>query len=144
MENTFFKDLRFAQHYERLAKRYFTHDSCEMPAVRDSDFDLIFKHKDKTFTVEVKADRKAHETQNLVIENRYDFNPSGITVTKADYWLFFVILPENKIATYKIETEKLKIMCRGRREIYSTYAKTHLYIIPLSEMEKYRIHRLPA
>ena len=45
-------------------------------------------------TVEVKRDRRWHETGNLYIEFDCWFNstqswqPSGISVTKADYWAF--------------------------------------------------------
>jgi hypothetical protein len=46
------------------------------------------------FTVEVKRDRRWHETGNLYIETHCYYNTdntwkeSGISVTKADYWAF--------------------------------------------------------
>jgi hypothetical protein len=45
-------------------------------------------------TVEVKRDRRWHETGNLYIEfdcwynSAQSWQPSGISVTKADYWAF--------------------------------------------------------
>jgi len=45
-------------------------------------------------TVEVKRDRRWHETGNLYIEfdcwynSTQSWQPSGISVTKADYWAF--------------------------------------------------------
>ena len=38
--------------------------------------------------IEVKRDIKSHETGNYVIEIEYGGNPSALTTTEADYWVF--------------------------------------------------------
>jgi hypothetical protein len=40
---------------------------------------------------EVKSDRKAHATNNICIEYECSQKPSGINVTQADFYVYFII-----------------------------------------------------
>ena len=44
---------------------------------------------EKNMGIEVKKDVKSQETGNLVIEVEFDGKPSALSVTKADYWVFY-------------------------------------------------------
>ncbi len=61
-------------------------------------------------TVEVKRDRRWHETGNLYIEfdcwynSTQSWQPSGISVTKADYWAF--VLEERLVENYKLSLKE--------------------------------------
>ena|ERR1700733_10108174 len=53
-----------------------------------SDYDIIIPSKNITF--EIKNDMMALKTGNIAIEiEKKDGTPTGITVSKADYWIIF-------------------------------------------------------
>ena len=58
---------------------------------------------EKGIGVEVKSDRAAHKTGNVVIENSYDNKPSGIETTKATWWAYIT-----KCNLYWIKPEHIK------------------------------------
>jgi len=60
--------------------------------------------------VEVKADRKVTDTGNIVIEYCFNGKPSGIAITEADYWAFFI--GESKQCIFLIDIEHLKELAR--------------------------------
>ena len=63
------------------------------------EYDIMIPEIDKT--VEVKSDIKSLETGNYVVEVSFDGNPSALSTTTADYWVFYDseclvwITPEN-------------------------------------------------
>ena len=63
------------------------------------EYDIMIPEIDKT--VEVKSDIKSLETGNYVVEVAFDGNPSALSTTTADYWVFYDseclvwITPEN-------------------------------------------------
>lgn len=84
----------------------------------DFNYDLEFGEKaedfvNKLFTnggkIEVKYDRKAHETGNLFVEVFSRDKPSGISTTKANYWIFVIDKSQYAII---LNIEKLKKLCR--------------------------------
>lgn len=84
------------------------------------NYDLEFGEKaedfvNKLFTnggkIEVKYDRKAHETGNLFVEVFSRDKPSGISTTKANYWIFVIDKRQYAII---INIEKLKKLCRSK------------------------------
>jgi len=58
---------------------------------------------EKGIGVEVKSDRAAHKTGNVVIENKYGDRPSGIETTKAAWWVYIT-----KCNLYWIKPEDIK------------------------------------
>lgn len=86
----------------------------------DFNYDLQFGEKaedfvNKLFTnggkIEVKYDRKAHETGNLFVEVISRDKPSGISTTKANYWIFVIDKRQYAII---INVEKLKKICKDK------------------------------
>jgi hypothetical protein len=69
-------------------------------------------------TVEVKRDAKWRETGNLYIEyacyyqSQKAWKPSGIAVTKADYWAFVI---EGTVLFVPLELLKKTVMTKGRK-----------------------------
>ena len=59
-------------------------------------------------TIEVKTDYKASETGNIFIEYFSRGKPSGLAISKSD-WYAFIISNDNIIL---IKTDKLKDICR--------------------------------
>ena len=51
------------------------------------DYDIYVP--EKNMGIEVKKDVKSQETGNLVIEVEFNGKPSALSVTKADYWVFY-------------------------------------------------------
>ena len=89
----FNNDLRLAKKIEKKAayllikkfkqieenkKTYKTND--------DNRYDFSFNINGKEVTYEVKDDRKTFEFPNIGIEHECRGKPSGISVTKADWW----------------------------------------------------------
>jgi len=58
---------------------------------------------EKGIGVEVKSDRAAHKTGNVVIENKYGDRPSGIETTRATWWVYIT-----KCNLYWIKPEHIK------------------------------------
>ena len=58
---------------------------------------------EKGIGVEVKSDRAAHKTGNVVIENSYGDKPSGIETTRATWWVYIT-----KCNLYWIKPEHIK------------------------------------
>ena len=103
----FNSDLAFGQHWENVAITLFPHDSFKIPKGKFKPYDIEFIKDGEPTYVEVKSDRLAHKTGNLAIEYECNDESSGITATKADYWIYFVIEPNNLYTTYKFPIEEL-------------------------------------
>jgi hypothetical protein len=85
-----------------------------------SDFDLDLKYGEdgeKWLTwlasegakVEVKTERDIwHRTKNIFIEYKCRGKPSGLAVTKSDYWITNLQKDNKTFATVVVETKRLK------------------------------------
>tara|TARA_Y100000356_G_C11229652_1_gene274179 strand:+ start:39 stop:425 length:387 start_codon:yes stop_codon:yes gene_type:complete len=59
--------------------------------------------------IEVKTERDIwHRTKNIFIEYKYKGNPSGLAVTKSDYWVTNLKKGNKTFATVVVETKRLK------------------------------------
>jgi len=82
-----------------------------------SYFDIYIPEIKKS--VEVKSDKMSNQTGNLVIEISYGDNPSALSVTKADYWVFYDankliwITPENIRRAIKESNARLREFIGG-------------------------------
>ena len=71
------------------------------------EYDIEVEEEGKTVYYEVKSDRWTHKTNNLCIEFMCNNVDSGITTTKADYYIYFEIMPTG-YKMYKIPVSVLK------------------------------------
>ena len=107
---TFLSCLHKGMKYELEALKYFKTKSYipSNPKVSFKDYDLLITMEDDTqLKVEVKADFMANRTGNLAVEWECNNKPSGISSTKADVWVFFVVNYGCKDDCYIIPTSKL-------------------------------------
>jgi hypothetical protein len=106
--------LEYGQRFEKQAQQHIisymktTHNiNCEIvEECCDSryDFKIMDTATKKTYTFEVKADKASIKTNNFFIEtNGYDMKPSGLTTTKAN---FYIITDETNF--YLLKTDTLK------------------------------------
>ena len=59
--------------------------------------------------IEVKTERDIwHRTKNIFIEYKYKGKPSGLAVTKSDYWVTNLKKGNKTFATVVVETKRLK------------------------------------
>lgn len=86
--------------------------------------------------LEVKADKRAHETGNVAVEFECYGKPSGISVSKASHYAFVC-----KHIQLIIETERLKELLTSKK-FYQVFGgdnnASHMYLVPLRELIKYQ------
>jgi hypothetical protein len=102
---TFVKDLRRGNVAEQLVCDLL--EKSGFPTVVEKKLethDLLSKYGETQFTTEVKFDEKEKETGNLAIEvfNSRANKPSGITVTRANFWC--VVLADGFIWITSVKT----------------------------------------
>jgi hypothetical protein len=105
--NSFNEDLKFGTIYEKKTLDILNISNYEMSKGYQPLYDIL--DKDKNIKYEVKADRKAYFTNNICIEyNRKDGSPSGIYLTEADYYIYYIIREKEEYDLYIIPTKKIK------------------------------------
>lgn len=58
---------------------------------QDDDVDFIVQYSNKqVYKIEVKTDRKAHETGNIIYELTSNSNPGCMARSKADYFYYYI------------------------------------------------------
>ena len=106
----------------------------------DLEFGQIWETKlNKLLTekgkIEVKTDRMAHKTGNIVIEFESRGKLSGISTTKADYWMIWI--EESGIGLF-IPTDKLKEIVKDCKIVNGGDNNTSkLYLVPLNYILNY-------
>ena len=100
---SFKSDLAFGEEGELLVLKKLRYKYPKAYKVRGycKEWDIFIPEKD--IGVEVKSDRAAHKTGNVVIENKYGDKPSGIETTKAAWWVYIT-----KCNLYWIKPEDIK------------------------------------
>ncbi len=118
----FASDLLFGKQYELILLDYLPkneYDEVEMaPHGRFVEWDVKIKRGQLEAKYEVKSDKLAAKTGNLCIEYECAGQPSGISVTKADYYAYFVVsgsshdlylIPVDRLKAYIAETNPRKM-----------------------------------
>jgi len=107
-------DLAFGEAGELRGLTYLEYDCFEQaPKRRFKDWDFWIE-KDGTRTYwEVKTDRYTHKTGNIVIEFESSKEPSGISTTKADMWLYLLEYEQSTI--FMIPVPALKQMIADKQ-----------------------------
>jgi len=132
----FTEDLKFGNSYEKKALEYLEYSNVEFSKGCFKPYDFIIDGKTK---YEVKSDRLGYKTGNLAIEYYCGNSPSGISTTKADYWLYFVIYPD-KCDCYKFTIDELKELIKDCRKVKGGDGwRSHMKLLPIYKCEKYLI-----
>jgi len=76
----------------------------------DNRYDLVMEYKNKHYTYEIKTDVYPRDTGNIAIEVECRGKPSGLSVTRAD---FFVTYFKNQGEIWNIQTSKLRDLIKN-------------------------------
>lgn len=131
-------DLAFGKRYEKKALELLEDGDVITPpeGVKHSPWD--FKHNGLAY--EVKSDRRAHQTGNLCIEYEHTNRPSGISITEADFWIYFVVNGDS-YTSYRIPTDALKgRITDDTRKFYTDGGNSRFYLIPANEFSDFLWH----
>jgi hypothetical protein len=133
----FVNDLAWGKRYEQIAMDMIGGNAIVCPNGAFSDWD--FKVDDEAY--EVKSDRRAYKTGNLCIEYEHTNIPSGISISKATYYIYFVIRQDNTYDCYKIPVTEIKriINTFNPRKASCDNGNSHFYLVPTSYFNSYKI-----
>ena len=139
--NKFKKDLAQGKKYELESLNYLDYDTYEMKEGYFKEYDLIITKDNVDTKIEVKSDRQASITGNMVIEYECNNKPSGLTSTTADYWLYFVV-HKDKDECYKIPTDELKELVKDCRKVRGgDDYKSRMHLLKINNCGKYKIYK---
>jgi hypothetical protein len=109
--NKFFKDLKFGHRYENELAIYLQPFYKKINVIKEKCkfYDIIcYMENDIEETYEVKSDRVSIRTGNLAIEYMSRGKESGILITKAKFYAYYIIKNETEYDLYIIPTDEIK------------------------------------
>ena len=145
-DDEFAKVLKQGEKYEKLTikhyqKRGFTISEYE-PGTKKSEYDFKVQKGDKIQLIEVKSDRWGYKTGNLAIEFRSNGINSGISITKAKYYIYYIV-NGNEYEVYKLPVRIIKQYI-DERKYFRTIKCGHnylseCYLFKINIFQKYKI-----
>ena len=129
-------DLAFGQSYEKEAIKLLGNGLLITPPPgKHSPWDFL--HNGRAY--EVKADRQTVRTGNLCIEYEHTQNPSGLSITEAEEWIYFAVKTDG-YSCYKIPVSILKnaVSVPGVRKWHTDGGNSKFYLIPANAFESYK------
>lgn len=139
------KTLEFGNKFELDALHYIPYVKYELSNTSEYDIKSITK-KGKHNYYEVKSDRYIHKTNNICIEYMSNGIYSGISKTKANYYIIFSIKNSVIEEVYKIPVKFIKkyIEKNTLKSIRCGYNKLSCcYLINKDVFKKYKKHLNP-
>lgn len=142
--SNFFNDLKFGNFYmnEFIKIKGWKEDTYKVMKGKFAPYDLIHYRNGKEFYYEVKADKKAFKTNNLCIEYEYSGKPSGISISEAHYYIYFVVTDVG-YDLYKIPSKDLKEMIKNKEYHIKLFGgdgkQSKFYLFSLDIFEPYKI-----
>lgn len=110
---SFQSDLKFGRCYENLLLNYI-HEDYEVvemaPDERFTEWDVKISKGNFVCKYEVKADKNTARTGNVFIEYECAGKPSGISITQADIYAYFVVKSSRQQDCYMIPVKYIKTM----------------------------------
>lgn len=139
-------DLEFGNIYEKKLVELIPHDSYVIKQGYFPDYDVEIIKENLKYTYEVKADRYAYKTGQMVLEYECRKKPSGINRTTADYYAYYVVKPYNLFELYIIPTEELRTAIsekKYKRIVTGGDDKAScMYVLDLSLFEEYKLNNV--
>ena len=134
-------DLSFGKKWENLAQQILGENVVEVAEGCFHDWDF----RTANATYEVKADRYAHRTNCCFIEYECNGKPSGISSSKADYYMYFAVKPDGYDA-YKIPTHAIRDACKNPIATKSggDGFRVKGHIVALSNFKDYKFSPVPS
>ena len=90
------------------------YDAVLMEHSNHGEYDLLFKIKNTNVTFEVKEDFMCEKTGNVSLEYECRGKPSGIAISKADYYIYVIHTKSGETEYVMFRTQDLKDMVSGR------------------------------
>lgn len=142
--NQFQLDLEFGQIYENKLLDYVEHDTHKIMKGYFPYYDVEITKDNVVTKYEVKADRQAYKTGNIAIEFEYNNKPSGISVTTADYYAYYIVKPYNLFDLYIIPVQTLKDKITAseyKRKVFKGgNVKSNIYVFGIDLFNQYKIN----
>jgi len=144
----FKKDIVVGEHGEEFIKEFMIGKGYEyISDNKNKKYDLLMSYDNKEIKYEIKTDvyvSPDYDTGNIVVEFESRGNPSGISVTEADYYVYF--MPKlNEIWNIKMDKLRSLIKTNNFREVSGgdDGSNTKMYLIKREEYkEHFKIHKL--
>jgi hypothetical protein len=138
----FRKQLNQGHKYELESLKYLDYDTYKHDTKYRKEYDLIIIKDNKKIKIEVKSDRQASITGNLAIEYECSNKLSGLNITEADYWIYFIV-HKDRDEVYKIPIEDLKDLCKNCRKVNGGDGlKSKMYLLNKNICKKYLIEKI--
>jgi hypothetical protein len=141
--DTFNKDLKFGQKYEKHALKYITYDKYEFaPNCKFKDYDIKCFNNNNIELYEVKTDRWTYKTNNICIEFNCNNKPSGIETTKANKYIYFSIKNNIIDEVYIIPVDIIKTTIKNNKPMIKNIGfkcRASCYLINKELFKKYLI-----
>lgn len=135
IDKDFFETLEFGKKYEAELIRVL---HLEAEATDSKFYDIEFNGT----KYEVKADRMSHRTGNVCIEFSSNGALSGISITEAQIYAYFVIHPNDKYELFLIPTEYIKAQIEEQTYkciLNGGYNKlSRFYLFPLHKFSQFK------
>jgi hypothetical protein len=136
---TFRADLELGEEWQRRFLYLVQWDTCEIAKGNFKDWDIKLTHEGTDIYIEVKYDRRAETTRNLAIEFECSGQPSGVSATKADYWVHFV---KNSPFYYMIPIEDLRKAIEEKKYTRTVKGgdgwRANMYLSPMSIFDDFK------
>jgi hypothetical protein len=134
----FSTDLKKGKIYENKALNYFEYDAVEEPSKEDrAYYDWKLTNKDEITYIEVKADFMGSKTGNFACEIECNNMPSGITRTKANYYVIFVIGQMTEVV-YIVPTNELREISKDCKTIKGGDGwRSKMHLVPLTKLKQF-------
>jgi hypothetical protein len=141
----FKNDLEFGLKYENKSIMYYQDNGYSLKIHCKGNFslyDFIVEKDDKEYKIEVKSDR-LYKTGNICIEyaGKND-RKSGITITEADYYNYYIVNDKDEYEFYIIPVEDIKKMIDDKlyhRKIHVYYGNSKCYLFKKEKFKKYLV-----
>lgn len=98
---SFNSDLEFGENYQKELIKILKPKNYKESVGKFKEYDLVINDVMPIY-YEVKSDRWAHIYNQFCIEYEYKKSPSGIYNTTADYYAYFMVLPDKSYRLYII------------------------------------------
>ena len=140
--------LKLGQYYEEECIAYYTDKG--YTHIKDGnykkkclEYDIIMSKDDIETKIEVKADRLAKKTGNIYIEYMCNKKLSGISTSKSDIYVYYIINDDKDYNAYIIPTIELKEMIDAKAYFKKISGgdgfRSKGYLFKLSNLSKYKV-----
>jgi hypothetical protein len=143
---SFKADLQFGQKYEDIFINQIlgSPEGLDRPSGKFSLYDFCIGEE----KYEIKADRQTHKTGNFCIETHCNGQASGISVTQAKYYGYFVVYPDGEYDIYNIPTRDIVGMLMDKKFSRSMKGgdgfRSLFYLFDKNLFEQYKVYERPV